>query len=76
MCVSVRPLSKAACAWCGDQCNQSGLEMEGAVSPELDVKSFGQNVFCSEFIMCCLKPTDECCSGCVCVCVFVCLQYV
>lgn len=43
--------------------------MEGAVRPELDVKSFGQNVLCSEFIMCCFQPTDVCCSNCVRVCV-------
>lgn len=46
--------------------------MEGAVRPELDVKSFGQNVLCSEFIMCCFLLTDVCCSGCVCVCVCLC----
>lgn len=62
--------------WCGDQCYQSGLEMEDAVIPELDVKSFGQNVLCSEFIMCCFRTTDVCCSSCVCVrvCVSVMLQ--
>lgn len=58
--------------WCGDQCYQSGLEMEDAVIPELDVKSFGQNVLCSEFIMCCFRTTDVCCSSCVSVRVCVC----
>lgn len=57
---------------CGDQCYRSGYEMERAVRPELDVKSFRQNVLCSEFIMRCFHGTDVCCSSCVCVCVHVC----
>lgn len=38
--------------------------MDGAVRAELDVKSFRQNVLCSEFIICCFQPRDVCCSNC------------
>lgn len=39
---------------------QSGFESKRAVIAELDVKSFGGNVLCSEFIMCCFQPIDVC----------------
>lgn len=71
LCECVR-MSKAVFVQCGDQCNRSGFEMEGAVRLELDVKSSRQNVLCSEFIMYCFQLTDVCCSSCVCVCVDMC----
>lgn len=72
VCVCVSEKSKAVSVWQGDQCNRSGFEMEGAVRPELDVKSFRQNVLCPEFIMCCFQGTDVCCCSCVCLCVCTC----